>query len=183
MKTSSENISPFIRLVGIWLMLIGLVILISTVIGGDFLINPFIFMIGYSISIYLVEFNSFFRKNFILKGELSKFQKKMSKYGDLSLFPLIFVLGGAFIPSGDWRLIWLNVFIATGIHFLFFIPVNGKIMFYLSLLCTLNPLIGIISDDIPFIIIGLLDFIIKFSFGIYIFMKHKPKNRKELSFE
>ncbi|MGM0640351.1 MAG: DUF6609 family protein [Thermotogota bacterium] len=182
-KKSSEKASPFIRLVGLWLMLIGIVILISLLIGGKFFLNPFVFMIGYSLSIYIVEFNVSIRKKFILKGELSKFQKKMSKYGDISLFPLIFIFGGSFIPTGDWRLVWLNVFLATGIHFLFFLPVNGKIMLYLSLLCTLNPLIGIIFDDTPFIIFGLLDFIIKFSFGIYIFIKHKPKNRKELSFE
>ncbi len=35
---------------GLWLMLIGVVMIVSVIFGGDFLVNPFIFLIGYMLA-------------------------------------------------------------------------------------------------------------------------------------
>ncbi|MBV1756459.1 MAG: hypothetical protein KMY55_01325 [Dethiosulfatibacter sp.] len=164
---------PFIRVIGIWLILIGSVIVLATVVGGTFELNPFVFMGGYGLSLYITEFNPILKRKYTLEGELNTQQKKMSKYGDISLFPLMFIMGGSFIPSGDWRMVWLGTLIATGIHFLLFIPVHGRSMLYLSALCTILPIIGIVFRDIPFLVFGILDGVVKIGFGLYLFLRYE----------
>lgn len=163
---------PFVRITGIWLVLIGTVVVLATLVGGRYELNPFIFMVGYGISLYITEFNSFVKNKYILNGKLNTLQKKMAKYGDISLFPLMFVLGGSFIPSGDWRMVWLGTLLATGIHFLMFIPVHGPVMTYLSLICTILAITGIIFKEIPFMTIGFIDGILKIIVGLYLFLKY-----------
>jgi len=108
---------PFARITGIWLVLIGSVIALATLVGGRFELNPYVFMGGYGISLYITEFYPYVKRKYTLKGELNALQKKMAKYGVISLFPLMFIMGGSFIPSGDWRMVWLGTLMATGIHF------------------------------------------------------------------
>lgn len=167
-----ENIVryPLVRVIGVWLILIGFTIVLATIVGGRFLLNPFVFMIGYGLSLYLTELNPSLKRRYTLKGELSATQIKMAKYGDISLFPLMFIIGGSFIPSGDWRMVWLGTLLATGIHFLLFIPVHGKIMLYLTFLCTIPPIVGMLFKDIPFITFGIVDGVIKISIGLFLFL-------------
>lgn len=162
---------PLLRVIGIWLMLIGTVIAIATLAGGRFELNPIVFMVGYGLSLYVTEFHPYVKKKYSLPGELSPFQKKMAKYGDISLFPLMFVMGGSFIPSGDWRMVWLGTLLATGIHFLLFIPVHGRIMLYLSLVCSAVAVSGMMLSNMPFLYFGLLDAGIKIAFGLYLFSR------------
>jgi len=132
-------------------------------------------MIGYGISVYIVEFNSFI-KGKLIQGEITLFQKKMAKYGDISLFILMFFIAGPFIPTGNWRMVWLGTFLATGIHFLIFYYVNGKSMIYLAIVCSLFAVLGMIMKDIPFIYFGIIDGMIKALFGIYLlFFSKSPK--------
>jgi len=163
---------PLIRVIGIWLVLIGSVITLSTLVGGRFELNPFVFMGGYGISLYITELNPYVKRKYTLKGELNTLQKKMAKYGDISLFPLMFIMGGSFIPSGDWRMVWLGTLMATGIHFLLFIPVHGRVMLYLSVLCTIWPITGMFFKDIPFLVFGVLDGLVKIGFGVYLFLRY-----------
>ena len=163
---------PLVRVVGVWLVLIGSVITFSTLIGGRFELNPFVFMGGYGISLYITELNPYMKRKYTLNGKLDTMQKKMAKYGDISLFPLMFIMGGSFIPSGDWRMVWLGTLMATGIHFLLFIPVHGRIMLYLSVLCTILPIAGMFFKDIPFLAFGVLDGLVKIGFGLYLFLRY-----------
>lgn len=163
---------PFVRITGIWLILIGTVVVLATFVGGRYELNPFIFMFGYAISLYITELNSFVKKKYTLNGQFNTLQKKMAKYGDISLFPLMFIMGGSFIPSGDWRMVWLGTLLATGIHFLMFIPVHGRGMIYLSILCTILAITGILFKEIPFMAIGVLDGVVKIVFGVYLFFKY-----------
>ncbi len=167
--TTNQIQYPFLRVIGVWLMLIGFVIAIATLFGGTWQLNPILFMVGYGISLYLTEFHPYVKKNYSLPGELRPFQKKMSKYGDISLFPLVFILGGSFIPSGDYRMVWLGTLLATGIHFLLFIPVHGRSMLYLSLACMAVAISGMLLPATPFLYFGLLDGGIKMAFGLYLF--------------
>lgn len=163
---------PLIRVIGIWLILIGLVITLATLVGGRFELNPFVFMGGYGISLYITEINTYVKRKYTLKNEFTTLQKKMSKYGDISLFPLTFIMGGSFIPSGDWRMVWLGTLMATGIHFLLFIPVHGRAMLYLSVLCTILSITGMFFKDIPFLVFGVLDGLVKIGFGVYLFFRY-----------
>ncbi|UNC92062.1 hypothetical protein HUE98_08110 [Candidatus Contubernalis alkalaceticus] len=152
-------------------MLIGSVLVLATLVGGSFELNPFVFMIGYGLSLYVTELNPYVKRKYSLKGEMNSLQKKMAKYGDISLFPLVFIMGGSFISSGDWRMVWLGTLLATGIHFLLFIPVHGRVMLYLSILCSIIPIAGIFFANTPFLVFGLLDGVVKISFGLYMFYR------------
>ena len=173
---------PLVRVCGVWLVLIGSFIILATLVGGKFKLNPLVFMMGYGISLYITEFNPYVKRKYALKGRLNTEQKKMAKYGDISLFPLMFIMGGSFIPSGDWRMVWLGTLIATGIHFLLFIPVHGQVMLYISLLCTILPISGVVFKDIPFMVFGILDGVVKIGFGLYLFVKYDSYLAENISF-
>lgn len=155
------------RLCGLWLLIIGVVIIAATVVEGPFVLNPIVFMIGFGIGFYLTNYNKTILTKF-MDGEFTEFQEKMSRIGVLSLFPLIFILGGTFIPSGDWRMMWLGALLATGIHFLPFYYVHGKSMIYLSIICSCLAIIGMFSKEIPFLYFGVGDGIVKTLFGVYL---------------
>ena len=159
---------PLVRVSGVWLLLIGTVIAVATLVGGRFELNPFVFMVGYGVSLFVTEFHPYVKTRFAGPGELNSFQKKMARYGDIYLFPLMFIMGGSFIPSGDWRMVWLGTLLATGIHFLLFVPVHGKPMAHLSLLCSTIALAGMLLSAVPFLYFGLLDGAVKMAFGIYL---------------
>ena len=61
---------------GLWLMLISLVLIVSTVCGGQFLVNPFIFLAGYYACFFGVNVNKKIRAK-LSQGPISKFQIKM----------------------------------------------------------------------------------------------------------
>lgn len=155
------------RLCGLWLLIIGMMIILATVIGGDFVLNPIVFTIGFGIGFYLTNFNKTIEAK-LTDGVSTRFQEKMAKIGLFSLFPLMFIFGGSFIPSGDWRMVWLGTFLATGIHFLPFYFVHGKAMIYLSILTSVLAIIGMFSNEIPFLYFGLADGTIKTVFGVYL---------------
>ncbi|QUH24479.1 DUF6609 family protein [Serpentinicella alkaliphila] len=163
------------RLSGLWLLIIGSVIIIATIVGGKFVLNPIIFMTGFGVGFYLTNFNKAIVSKF-MDGELSKFQEKMANIGVLSLFPLIFVLGGSFIPRSDWRMMWLGALLATGIHFLPFYFSHGKSMIYLATICSVLAIIGMFNKEVPFIYFGVADGIVKILFGVNLLFFQK-RNR------
>lgn len=163
------------RLCGLWLLIIGTVIIAATVIGGKFIVNPIVFMIGFGIGFYLTNYNKTIHARFT-DGEFSKFQEKISSIGVFSLFPLIFFLGGSFIPGGDWRMVWLGTFLATGVHFLIFYYVHGKSMIYLAAACSIVAILGMLMKETPFIYFGMIDGMIKALFGIYLLYFSKTVN-------
>lgn len=166
------------RLCGLWLLIIGAVIIAATLVGGEFVLNPIVFMIGFGLGFYLTNYNKTILAKFT-DGEFSKFQEKMSTIGVISLFPLIFILGGSFIPSGNWNMMWLGALLATGIHFLPFYFVHGKSMIYLAVACSILAIIGMLSKEIPFLYFGVADGIVKVLFGLYLLFFTKKNNETE----
>ena len=75
------------RIVGLWLIWIGVVIIIATIVGGEFLVHPVVFGGGYFTGFLFILRNKYLRKKLSF-GPLSKFQ---SKVGNLSIV-LLFVL-------------------------------------------------------------------------------------------
>lgn len=105
---------------GLWLIVVGLVIALATLIGGKQIINMQVFSFGYIISFLSINMN----KKLINKlstGNSTKFQNKVSLYSVILLFILMFLLGGPFFATENWRLIWLGALMATAIHFFHFI--------------------------------------------------------------
>lgn len=161
------------RCCGLWFLIIGIVIIISAIFGGEQKINPVIFTVGFAIGFYISAIN----KKVLAKlswGELSKFQNNMAIFSIVILFPLMFILAGSFFPTQNWRMIWLGTFLAVGFHFFPFYFVHGISMIGIAVLCSANAIIGIFFPTIPFIIFAFIDGIIKVVFGIYLLFFSKP---------
>lgn len=161
---------------GLWLIVVGLVIALATLIGGKQIINMQVFSFGYIISFLSINMN----KKLINKlstGNSTKFQNKVSLYSVILLFILMFLLGGPFFATENWRLIWLGALMATAIHFFPFYFVHGKSMILLGIVCSMNIAIGYIYSDMSLSIIAYIDALIKLLFGLYLFFLSKPTKR------
>ena len=161
---------------GLWLIVVGLVIALATLIGGKQIINMQVFSFGYIISFLSININ----KKLINKlstGNSTKFQNKVSLYSVILLFILMFLLGGPFFATENWRLIWLGALMATAIHFFPFYFVHGKSMILLGIVCSINIAIGYIYSDMSLSIIAYIDALIKLLFGLYLFFLSKPTKR------
>lgn len=161
---------------GLWLIVVSLVIALATLIGGKQIINMQVFSFGYIISFLSINMN----KKLINKlstGNSTKFQNKVSLYSVILLFILMFLLGGPFFATENWRLIWLGALMATAIHFFPFYFVHGKSMILLGIVCSINIAIGYIYSDMPLSIIAYIDALIKLLFGLYLFFLSKPSKR------
>ncbi|HEL1346996.1 TPA: hypothetical protein TVS36_001994 [Streptococcus equi subsp. zooepidemicus] len=94
------------------------------------------------------------------------------------LFILMFLLGGPFFATENWRLIWLGAFMATALHFFPYYFVHGKSMIYLGFICAINISIGYSFADIPLVVIAYIDAAIKFVFGMYLLFFSKPLKQR-----
>ena len=138
------------RSCGLWLVLIGMVLIIAILFENNFLVNPFIFLFGYYICFYIVNINKKIRKK-LSQGAFSKFQIKM-----------IYIS------------LWLGVLLATGIHFFILYYVHGKTMIFLGLICTVISILGYVLPAVPFICFGVADGITKICFGVYMLFFSNP---------
>ena len=156
------------RCCGLWFIIIGVVIIVSAIFGGEQKIHPIIFTVGFIVGFYLSVIN----KKVVTKlsyGKSSKFQNNMAIFSIAILFPLMFVF-----PMQNWRMIWLMTFLAVGIHFIPFYFVHGISMIGIAILCSANAVIGIFLPIIPFIVLAFIDGLIKIGFGIYLLFFSKP---------
>lgn len=162
---------------GLWLIVVALIIFAATVIGGKQIINMSVFSFGYVAAFLSINTNKKVL-NKLSDGPSSKFQNKMSLYAVIFLFILMFLLGGPFFATENWRLIWLGALMATALHFFLYYFVHGKSMIYLAIFCAVNVGIGYIFPDIPLTITAYIDAAIKLGFGIYLFFFSKPTQQK-----
>lgn len=158
---------------GLWLMLIGVVIIVSAIFGGDFLVNPFIFLIGYYACFFSVNVNKKVRAK-LSQGSISKLQIKMIYISIAALFLLMFCIAGPFIPGWHWRQIWLGVLLATAIHFLLWFIVHGWSMVVLGVVCIAVSVAGYVFSDISMLAICIADAAAKLICGVYLFFMSKP---------
>ena len=158
---------------GLWLMLIGIVLIVSVIFGGSFIVNPFIFLAGYYACFFGVNVNRKLREK-LSQGPISKFQIKMIYFSIAALFILMFCIAGPFIPGWNWRLIWLGVLLATGIHFLLWFFIHGMSMVILGIVCIAVSVAGYLFKDIPVAWFCYADAAAKLVCGLYMFFIAKP---------
>ena len=161
------------RSCGLWLTLVGVVIIASLAFGGHFIVNPFIFLAGYYLSFFLANVNRKVRAK-LSDGTASPFQIKIIYFGIALLFILMFLIAGPFIPSWNWKMIWLGVNLATGIHFLIFYFVHGRSMIVLGASCIAIAVSGYALAFVPAVLFLTADALIKFGFGIWMLFFSKP---------
>ena len=158
---------------GLWLMCIGVIIIVSVIFGGSFLVNPFIFLIGYYACFFSINVNKKLRAK-LSQGSISKFQIKMIYVSIAALFLLMFCIAGPFIPGWHWRQIWLGVLLATAIHFLLWFIIHGWSMAVLSVVCIAISVVGYIFPDMPIFAVCIADAAAKLICGTYMFFISKP---------
>lgn len=161
------------RSCGLWLILVGAVIIASLVFGGRFIVNPIIFLAGYYVSFFIANVNRKVRAK-LSDGPTSQFQIKMIYFGIAALFILMFFIAGPFIPSWNWRMIWLGVSLATGVHFLIFYFVHGRSMTVLGALCIAIAVSGYAVSSVPAAIFLTADGLLKLGFGIWMLFFSNP---------
>ena len=158
------------KLAGLWLIIIGLVIILAAAVGGkmfgmDFVINPFVITFGFGLGILIIS-NKLVKQKLTLV-EQSIFQVKTANLGDMSLFILMFIFASPFWPSLNFQYIWLATFLAVGVHFILFYFSIGPSMLLLALLTVVNAIIGLVLVK-NVVITALVDGVIKLSFGIHL---------------
>lgn len=165
------------RCCGLWFLIVGVVIIIASIFGGEQKVNMSIFTIGFIGGFYI----SIINKRVVSKlsyGGSSKFQNNVANFSIALLFPLMFLFAGSFFPTQNWRMIWLGTFLSVGLHFFPFYFVHGKSMIAIAILCSVNAILGMLLPSVPFILFALLDGTIKISFGIYLLFFSKPTTSK-----
>ncbi|MCB2356095.1 DUF6609 family protein [Clostridium estertheticum] len=162
------------RLCGLWLIWIGFIIIFGTIIGGKYVLNPFIFGIGYVLGMSIMFHSTLLKKKFSY-GQNTKFQTNMGNISIISMFVLMSLFSGRYFATNNYRLIWLGALLATGIHFIPFSFVHGKLSLFLSIPLIINALIGMIDLNISFYYLGIIDGLIKVLFGVIFFMSIRPK--------
>lgn len=165
------------RACGLWLIVVALIISLATLIGGKQIINMQVFSIGYVISFFSINMNKKVL-NRLSSGSSNEFQNKVAAYAIILLFILMFLLGGPFFATENWRLIWLGALMATALHFFPYYFVHGKSMIYLGIICAINIFAGYFFTNIPLEVIAYIDSAIKFAFGIYLLFFSKPSKQK-----
>ena len=165
------------RACGLWLIVVAVIISVATLTGGKQIINMPVFSIGYVISFISINMNKKVL-NRLSNGYSNTFQNKVSLYAIFLLFILMFLLGGPFFATENWRLIWLGALMATSLHFFPYYFVHGKSMIFLGLICVINISVGYIFRDIPLEVIAYIDSAIKFVFGIYLLFFSKPSKQR-----
>ncbi|MEZ7736002.1 hypothetical protein O3822_00190 [Gemella sanguinis] len=165
------------RACGLWLIVVALIISVATLIGGKQIINMQVFSIGYVISFFSINMNKKVL-NRLSSGSSNEFQNKVASYAIILLFILMFLLGGPFFATENWRLIWLGALMATALHFFPYYFIHGKSMIYLGLICAINIFVGYFFTNIPLEVIAYIDSVIKFVFGIYLLFLSKPSKQK-----
>ena len=160
------------RSCGLWLTLVGAVLIASLAFGGKFLINPVIFLAGYYISFYIANINKKVRAK-LSQGSASKFQIRMIFISIAFMFFMMFCIAGPYIPSMNWRMIWLGVNLATGLHFSGFYFVHGRSMLAIGGICTALAVCGYVFAEYTLAFL-IADAAVKLIFGIYLLVFGKP---------
>ncbi|MFC4403840.1 DUF6609 family protein [Gracilibacillus xinjiangensis] len=162
------------RTVGVWLIYIGVIIILSAITGGELFIQPYIMGFGFFIGFFLI-FGLPFVNNKLAYGKNSKFQDRMDNISVAVTF-ILCTLCGLIIGFDDLRFVWLCIFFVIGVHFLGFYFSQGKLMLFLGGITAFIAVMGILFANIPFLLLALLDGIVKIIFGFQMLFKKREWN-------
>ena len=158
---------------GLWLILIGIVLIIAVIFGGKFLVNPFVFLIGYYACFFSVNANKKVRER-LSQGAIPQMQIHKIYIAFAPLFLFICLIAGPFIPGWHWRQIWLGVLMATAIHFFLWFFIHGWSMVVLGIVCIIIAAIGYVFPAISVSVICIADAAAKLICGIYLLFFSRP---------
>jgi hypothetical protein len=154
---------PTIRVGGLFVGLVGVVVLVSSIFGGHHLISAPLFFVGFGLAIGGVLFNVSLRAK-LASGELSPKQRNVLR-GALILEAALIIGASVLVGGNNERLYWLLILLAVAIHFLPLVAVHGPLMGALGVLCTINALVGLLFPQVPFLVTAIADGLLKIVFG------------------
>ncbi|MBP3272523.1 MAG: hypothetical protein J6M17_09910 [Ruminococcus sp.] len=157
---------PGRRCCGLWLMLVGAVTAAAAAFGGRFYIHPVIFLAGFWVCFYIGNVSRTVRRRFS-DGKMSNKQLKTVFLSMGVMFLVMSVIAGPFIGRQDWRMVWLGVFTATGVHFLMLKNVHGIAIAVLGTICCAISAAGYVFPAISMNFIAFSDSAAKIIFGAY----------------
>ncbi|ARK32379.1 DUF6609 family protein [Halalkalibacter krulwichiae] len=162
------------RTCGVWLVYIGVIVIVSALLGGDLLIQPLVLGIGYFVGFLLILVFPFVNRK-LAYGKSTKFQDRMDNIA-IVLNVVLCTACGLLIGFENVRLFWLSIFIVVGVHFFGFYFSQGRSMIVLGLLTVVNGLLGLVLIGVPFIVFALLDGGLKLLVGLKMFTMKREVN-------
>ncbi|MEB8095940.1 hypothetical protein NGH44_12440, partial [Staphylococcus caprae] len=161
------------KIFGMWLLWLACLLYLGTLIGGRQMIPLPIFGVGYFIGFILILSNKKIVSNYP-----SKFQKRITLLSIVLMIFLLFLLGGPHFSDENYRLVWLNAFLAVGIHFIPFAFIYGVLMIPLATLVIINALVGIFYSDISFVYFSNINSVLLAVFGIIFLLVKSSKQKR-----
>lgn len=156
------------RTCGLWFMIIGAVTILAAEFGGSLYMSPGIFILGYFVGFFLCYGNRKLIFDRLAQGAQAPFQKAMSNVAFMILGLLCFLVGLLSWHMQDFRITWLLLFFAVGVHFFPFYFVHGKLLPILGTMCCASALAGLLLPSLPFLLFACIDGALKLGFGVYL---------------
>lgn len=157
------------RLCGLWLMYIGVIVMLAVWFSGSDLLNVVLLGIGYVIGYVLIFMLPYASRRLVI-GKSDRFQ---DIWDNISLGFMVIgcTLVGMLVGFDDVRLAWLLIFLVVGIHFIGFYFSQGMSMVVLGVLTIVLIVIGLLFSELSFGFVMVLDGLLKFGFGVYLFTR------------
>lgn len=159
---------PRQRVFGLFLIGVGMTMVLATICGTSQCPNAWIFILGYTASMVGIMFNKKIRERFAI-GESTPLQKMASDFSMILIAVASIAIGMSLSGTGNYRMIWLLILLAVGIHFIPFTVVHGKLSLLLAILLMMNACAGLYFSHTSFVLFGMVDAGIKLLIGLMLF--------------
>lgn len=159
------------RVVGVWFLYIGVIVVLSSVFAGDFIFHPYIFGVGFIVG-YVTIFGLPVVSKKLAYGKNTKFQDNMDNLS-IGVSLILMTLCGTLIGFENLRLLWLAVFTILGFHLMGFYFSQGPIVLLMGALVATNGVLGLSLSLVPFVLFAIVDGFLKIGFGIYMISRKR----------
>jgi hypothetical protein len=153
---------PMLRAGGAFLLFIGLGLIGAIAFSGSALVNYNVFYAGAAAGVAAL----FFARR-LSTGRRTRIQI-FALAGAILLEVLLLILMGRTLPPGtEEHVRWLWVSAIVGVHFIPMSLCFGPRFLVLGVACIANAGLGLLAAGIPYEVFGLVDGILKLSFGVW----------------
>jgi hypothetical protein len=154
---------PRQRVFGLFLCVVAAAVLLAIAFPYQGQPNGALFGLCYAVAFLGVMMNPFVRR-WMGGGPSSRVQQNWSNVG---LGVLAAGCAGSFLLlASNNRALWLALLLSVGVHFLFFVPVHGRLVGVLGLLVAANAAAGLVLGGIPLGVFFVVDGAVKLVAGV-----------------
>jgi hypothetical protein len=163
LKAVATRTYPRQRVFGLFLCIVAVAVLMAIAFPYQGQPNGALFGLGYAVAFLGVMMNPFVRRR-LSAGPSSHAQQTWSNLG---LGVLALGCATSFVLfASDNRTLWLALLLTVGVHFLFFIPVHGRLVGVLGALVAGNAAAGLVLGGVPLGVFFVLDGALKLVAGL-----------------